>query len=484
MARRQWPRAGRHPRRTRRRLRLLGALAAVSLLAGILVGVLSGGSMPAPPRPQAAAAGSVGRLFDYVPSRASDYSARASVGNAHPLFAMSPGGAIATAARVARYRPLIDRATAGTGIDPNLLEGLVFVESAGRPQVVVGSNLADAAGLTQILAATGTSLLGMHIDLAASQRLSGQIAAVQDGSRRGNLGRLLARRAAVDERFDPARALAATVRYLRLAEGQFGREDLAFESYHMGVGNLHQVLADYDRGAAVPYVQLYFDSTPLRHASTHRLLAGFGDDSDLYWWRILGAEQVMRLYRSDRAALRRLTDLEGQDDAGGVVLHPPGHTAYYARPDALAAAYQHNTIVPLPRNAARLGIAPAAGMGGGASRVGAPRALYAGLRPGALRVLLDMAAAVRRLSHDRAPLQVISTVADERYQRTVMGGVYPPAATGWSFAIGRRYANTAQADALQAVLDRLQSLNLIAWAREPNEIQVTVASGAAAYLDR
>ena len=82
------------------------------------------------------------------------------------LFAKSPGGVVATAARVAAYRAADRPGHRGHGIDPNLLEGLVFVESAGRPEVIAGSDPADAAGLTQILAQTGQSLLGMHIDLA------------------------------------------------------------------------------------------------------------------------------------------------------------------------------------------------------------------------------------------------------------------------------------------------------------------------------
>jgi hypothetical protein len=60
----------------------------------------------------------------------------------------------------------------------------------------------------------------------------------------------------------------------------------------------------------------------------------------------------------------------------------------------------------------------------------------------------------------------------------------PPAATGWAFSVQRRYAAPAQAAAFQAILDRLQSLNLIAWAREPDAIRITVASDAVAWLRR
>jgi len=90
--------------------------------------------------------------------------------------------------RVPTFRTAIDQATAGTGIDPNLLEALVYVESAGRPGAIAGSDLAGAAGLTQILASTGSSLLGMPIDLARSRKLTQKIGAIASGaSRRGKL---------------------------------------------------------------------------------------------------------------------------------------------------------------------------------------------------------------------------------------------------------------------------------------------------------
>src|ERR1019366_423596 len=130
------------------------------------------------------------------------------------------------------------------------------------------------------LAQTGQSLLGMHIDLARSRQLTTEIA---HADAYAALTRLLARRAAIDDRFDPR---------LQLAQRQFGRADLAIVSYHMGIGNLQQVLNDYDGGRPVPYAQLYFDTAPTRHATAYGLLNGFGDDSSLYYWRVLGAVQV------------------------------------------------------------------------------------------------------------------------------------------------------------------------------------------------
>jgi hypothetical protein len=467
--------------RPRRRARLVLVGAALVLVIAVLVSGLGGGALPRPPQAGAARGAGAGDPFGYDASREAEFVARGTAGNAHVLFVKSPGGVIATAARVAGYRPEIDRVTAGTGIDPNLLEGLVFVESAGLPNAIAGSDPADAAGLTQILAQTGQSLLGMHIDLARSRQLTARIDAVATGTRAGLLAPLLARRAAADDRFDPPKALAATVRYLQLAERQFGREDLAIESYHMGIGNLHNVLADYDGGRAVPYVQLYFDSSPGHHTAAYDLLSGFGDDSSLYYWRLLGAVQIMRLYRTDRTGLSRLASLQTADDAGAALLHPASTTRPFSDPAALAAAYQHRELVPLPSNGAALGLAFNREMGAGAAKLGVPPALYRGLTPVALRLLIELAARVRTLSGVAAALRIYSTVSDSHFQQQ-LGFSDPPATTGYSFQITRRYASGAQAGAFQAVLDRLQSLNLIAWARGTSTIEVTVASDAVSWL--
>jgi hypothetical protein len=418
--------------------------------------------------------------FAYATSRAAEFTDRATAGNANALYVKSPGGALATARRVATWRGAIDRAVAGTAISPALLEGLVFVESAGRSEVIAGNQVSDAAGLTQILAATASTQLGMHIDLARSRVLTDRIDAVAAGTARGDLARLERERAAVDPRFDPTAELAATVRYLQDAEATFGREDLAFASYHAGIGNLQTVLRDYDGGRSVPYVQLYFDTGPTHHTAAFDLLQSLGDDSSLYWWRILGAVAIMHLDRTDPAALAHQTSLQLADIAGATALHPPGAPARWQTPRALSRAYRRRTLVPLPRNAAALGLADDPTMGSGAAALAAPRALYAGLRPIALRELIAMVAQIRTLSDGATPLHVAATVQDERYQSTV-GVDDPLAATGYEFDIARVYRDRAQAQAFQELLDRLQSLDLIAWAPEGDVIEITVASDASSW---
>ncbi|HEY1508375.1 MAG TPA: hypothetical protein VGF93_05200 [Solirubrobacteraceae bacterium] len=460
-----------------RRRRLMLAVAGLALAIGVIVAVTSGGGRPRLPLPGVGRPAKAGDPFAYVASRESDFESRAVAGSAHVLFTKSPGGVLATAARVAALRPLINAATRSTSIDPNMVEALVFVESAGRNNVIAGTDAADAAGITQILAQTGQSLLGMHIDLARSRKLTASIDRAAGNGRPGQVARLQRQRAKIDDRFNERLALVATVRYLRLAEQRFGRQDLAIESYHMGIGNLQNVLHDYDGGKPVPYVQLYFDTAPDHHTSAFKLLSGFGDESSLYYWRILGAAQIMRLYRTDRTVLTRLNSLQTSTDSAAAVLHPPDKTRPFPNPTALYDAYAKRTLLPLPANATELGLAYSRQIGSLAKSVGAAPAAYRGLRTDALDMLIELGSRVRTLSGGAAPLLVDSAVTDGRYQGRL--GVDDAAATsGYSFTIARRYVNRSQAVAFQAMLDRLQALNLIAWERFTSVIEVTVASDA------
>ncbi len=106
--------------------------------------------------------------------------------------------------------------------------------------------------------------------------------------------------------------------------------------------------------------------------------------------------------------------------------------------------------------------------------------MYEGLNPVAIKLLIRMAAAVRTLSGGQAPLHVASAVADGKYLSAQ--GVYDPMAqTGFGFQIARRYRSDTQAGAFQAVLDRLQSLNLIAWAPVGSVIEITAASDSGSW---
>ena len=460
----------------RRRVMVLMLVAAAT--AALAAALLSRG--PDSPRTLAPGAGNSETTQDplaWSADRRRELERRAAAGLAHVIYAKSPGGVVLSAARTASFRPLVDRVAKQTHTDADTLEAIVMLESAGRPEAQASNDLSGAVGLTQILAETGQSLLGMRIDVAKSERLT-------RGILRGRrvAARLRARRIA-DERFDPAKALAATARYLQIADQRLGRADLAVAAYHMGIGNMQNALAAYDR-RDIPYARLYFDSTPLRHARAYRILAGLGDDSSTYLWRILAAKEIMRLYREDPNGLARRAELQGRKASAEEVLHPSDRTPAYADPFALGRARASGELAALdPRVLARAGIRIDPTMGELASRVHQSPRLYRALRPQALRILEVIGTGTKQIAHT-APLVVTSTVRDQRYQRVLAARNIEATrnfslhTTGWAFDISRTYRSRAQALAFQFMLDRLTALNMIAWVREPGAIHVTVASPA------
>jgi hypothetical protein len=451
---------------------------------GVAIGVvLAGGDDPPPLAP---ARGPEGDPLAWRAGQDATFEQRAASGESHVLYAKSPGGVIATASRVERWRPLVEAAAGRHGVPPDDLEALVFLESAGRPEACASDDLEGACGLTQILAGTATDLLGMHVDLERSRRLTRRIARADRRGRGGLARRLRARRRAADHRFAPRRAIEGAGRYLEIARARFGRPDLAIESYHMGIGNLQTALAAYGRGR-VSYAQLYFDSTPLRHPRAYRRLATLGDDSATYLWRVYAARNIMRLHRTDPDALARLADLHGRKATAEEVLHPRADTEVFADPDALSDARDDDEIVALPENAAALHMRIDPDMGELARHLDRPRSLYRGLRPEALAMLLYIAAGVHEIAGP-GRLNVTSTVRDEAYQQRLVDRniqatrAYSLHTTGYAFDIERDYRSRRQALAFQFMLDRLQALDMITYAVEPRAIHITVSSDAHVLL--
>jgi hypothetical protein len=462
-------------------------LVVVALLAALAVAWLVAGrddpgeSGPAGIFPGAGVSDATLDPIAYDDGRREELEARAAAGHSHVLYAKSPGGAVASARRTAAFRPLVDAAAERHGVDADTLEALVLLESAGRPDARASDDLEGAVGLTQILAETGRNLLGLRIDVRGSERLTRGIA-------RGRRVRAReARRRIVDERFDPAKALDAAARYLVFARERLGRDDLAVAAYHMGVGNLQSVLAAYGE-ADVPYAQLFFDSSPLRHAAAWQRLARLGDDSSTYLWRIAAAREILRLHRSDPGELERLEALHSHKNSAEEVLHPPDDAERFGDPFAVGRARQAGELGAL--RAAQLrahGLRIDPRMGELARRLRQSPRLYRALRPAALSTLLTIGAGVRAIAGS-GTLTVTSTVRDERYQRALVRRNaeatrgFSLHTTGWAFDVAREYAGRRQAMAFQFMLDRLTALNLIAWVREPAAIHVTVAPDAGDLL--
>ncbi|WP_445147869.1 transglycosylase SLT domain-containing protein [Baekduia sp. Peel2402] len=450
----------------RRRATAQLALLVAVILAAIVLALLARDGTDEGPRTLAPGAGSTDATrdpFAYDGDRRAEFEERAAAGLSHVLYAKSPGGVMETARRVEALRPTVSDVARRAGQDADTLEAIVFLESGGRPDVAASDDLESAVGLTQILAQTGTGLLGLKVDVARSEKLTRSIARSQSEKR---IARLKAQRRKVDERFDPRKALEATTRYLEFAaDNLHGRKDLAVESYHMGVGNLQRALKAYGNDD-IPYAQLFFDSTPIRHAAAWKVLSSLGDDSSTYLWRIGAAKAIMKLYRDDPKKLEAQDELQDWPSAEHV-LRPPTTTPVFDSAEALKTS----DLAVVDGRALRVSRALASGPVGERS-----------LRAPALILLRQLALGVQTVAKT-APVIVTKASTTSGGEGFVGEGVEAEPsthATGYAFDLSRRYRSPAQAQALQFWLDRLTALDLIAWVREPDVIHITVGPRAGA----
>jgi hypothetical protein len=470
-------------------------LQAAVLVAGIVLVVL--GALALRPHGRAHAAepaiwtpgqrrGAVARLFVLRAEAAQARRQRAahalgrdaSIGFDRSFFTASPGGVVETAARVAQWHPLVVRAVRASGVRATTLEGMVLVESSGLASATNGSR----AGLTQLAPATARHF-GLRVNRRKSARLTRQIAHT---FRIVHARQLRRWRSRYDQRFAPARELRATVRFLVHARRVLGRLDLAVAAYHLGIGNVRRAASLGSATEAAPsYAQLYFGSAPSRRAALWSRLGAAGQTARDYYWKVVAAEHVMRLYR--HGALAYTARLQGNKNSAEEVLHPRPGTHRFRTPAALARAWRHHVLRAIPLDVTRTHIDVSRTLGQEARKLGRSRRLYRGLRPGALDVLLYIGRRVHDLSRGRA-LLLTSAVRDNRYQRVLLR-VNPNAArtyslhtTGYAFDISRSYSSARQAAAFQFVLDRLTAANAIAYIREAGAIHIAVASDAAAKL--
>jgi hypothetical protein len=379
---------------------------------------------------------------------------------------------------VAAWRPLVDRATRGSSVDPNLLEAMVFIESGGSSSVIAGHDPSSPVGLTQLSRAQAREL-HMSFHLGASRRLTRMIWTAFREGRTRKAARLEARRRVRDARFAPLASLRGTVRYLDKASHTLGRTDLAVASYHLGVPNLVHATA----GLPVPFATLYFGSAPDRNVNMWRRLNAHGAVAYDYYWKVLAAERVMRLYRHDRGALAYESKLQSKKNSAEEVMHPRSATPRFHSPRDLVRAWKKHELRAIPRNASVTHIAIGPYFAQMAHRLGRSQRLYRGLRPEARDVLLYIGSRVQQLSHARRPLILTSGVRDDVYQRVLMhfnanaARTYSIHTTGYAFDIARTYSSKRQATAFQYVLDRLAALHMIAYIREATAMHIAVASG-------
>ena len=260
----------------------------------------------------------------------------------------------------------------------------------------------------------------MRVDLERSIELTKQLAEAKSPEQ---AERIRAERAAVDERFDPEAAIEGAATYLETANGIFGADDLAVESYHMGIGNLESVSAPTSTPArsrrsrswspttGSRFAQLYFDSSPQRPPRGLRPAQRASTTSPrTTCGRCAPPRRSSTATASDRDALERTAELALSKATLEEVFHPESETDVFDDPGEIEDALRDGDLVPLP-DLRSLGWIPDKDVGELAGELDQDPSLYRALRPEALATLSYIAGLVENQSgvtqaaadHQRGP---------------------------------------------------------------------------------
>jgi hypothetical protein len=313
-----------------------------------------------------------------------------------------------------------------------LQEADILLESGGNPEDVSSAN---AVGVAQWIYETGVRA-GLKVDLPESRRLTAEIDPLKrhaawleylsspdsDPNAPGNPGldpamaaqllpaararleELRANRRAVDERYDPQKAIFAHTRYLLGLYRKFPDLQWVFQAFHGGEAGVARTLSKYMGpswkgslaeairtgygGKHLSYETLYFTAGPTSHSASFSYLYGRGDDHRHYWWKMRAAEDAFTLYRRDPDAFRRMWESLLPGRAKEAMWRPDGPATAFESADAVERARAKGDLMPLAPTGIQL-----------------PRTTVAVVRP-PTAALLMLIGSVYRTARGRPPLAV------------------------------------------------------------------------------
>ncbi|MEZ4180391.1 MAG: DUF5715 family protein [Candidatus Doudnabacteria bacterium] len=189
--------------------------------------------------------------------------------------------------RISQYRSTIEAAAKKHGLDPNLLEAVLTLESHGKTS---DQSPTGPRGIAMFAKARGREA-GLTINEFT------------------------------DERLDPTKSIHAAAFALRDSYDRLGNWDFAVVEYHMGSGALQKLIEMYlkprpDVGSlkqnlqtyGVNYRDIFFRNSPYHNPGTYAMIKKLTikDWSPRYLYKVKCWQELMNLYRTDRVAFEKL----------------------------------------------------------------------------------------------------------------------------------------------------------------------------------
>jgi Transglycosylase SLT domain len=213
-----------------------------------------------------------------------------------------------------RLTRIFEGAAASSGLPASLISAVAYLESWGDANAV---SPAGPKGIMQFSEATARAA-GLRVVRSTRFKITTDRKLV----RRKNgkpIYRVVRHRSPYtvmvrDDRLNPERAVPAAANYLARLENKFGGRDWAVFAYHCGEGCIAELLpltqAALGHKPQPTVAEMFFAASPALHRDLYEAIQRHmqRDYSPTYWFRIMRAEQLLNLYRTDRATFRALLD--------------------------------------------------------------------------------------------------------------------------------------------------------------------------------
>jgi hypothetical protein len=225
---------------------------------------------------------------------------------------MREAQSVAGADRVAgpKLKALFESAGKQSGFPASTLAAISYLESWG---VANAESPAGPKGIMQVSEATARSM-GLKIVHATRYRVTTQTKTVKGRKRTVKVSTPYTVTVR-DERLIPERAIPAAASYLARLEQKYNRRDWAIFAYHCGEGCVSYLrsiaeMANGFRDRPLTVARMFFNCSPAYNRNLYEAVQAQmqRDFSPTYWFRVMRAEELLALSRSDMDAFHKLAE--------------------------------------------------------------------------------------------------------------------------------------------------------------------------------
>jgi Transglycosylase SLT domain len=248
--------------------------------------------------------------------------------------------AVAGARRITspKLQALFRAAQNQSGVPASLIEAIAYLESWGDARAESPSG---PRGIMQISSATARGM-GLRVVVNTRYKVTRERVTLAGTGRRARYKTITHRTPYVvtvrDDRLIPERAVPAAARYLASMIQKYGGQDWAIFAYHCGQGCVNEMLDLTRRARGIPkdeitVPRMFFSSSPVWNRELYEAIQQQmqRDWSPTYYFRIMRAQQLLALYRTDASAFETLAQQFRSDFA--VAGRAPHRLAVWLRND-------------------------------------------------------------------------------------------------------------------------------------------------------